>query len=176
VPEHASEPLRPRLEEAPGRARRAGSAPGATGPVPAIDLYDFQIPSNGLGFDHPLTVNSNGYYESLYISPAPDDLVADLALAFLQDDSLRLGRGDAPDMLLLSFSAQDVVSHSYGNESEEELDVLRRLDLHLGRLLAALERLDPARSIVVALSADHGFLVIPEAERKRDKSFVGEGS
>jgi arylsulfatase A-like enzyme len=118
-------------------------------------------------------VNSNGYYESLYISPAPDDLVADLALAFLQDDSLRLGRGDAPDMLLLSFSAQDVVSHSYGNESEEELDVLRRLDLHLGRLLAALERLDPARSIVVALSADHGFLVIPEAERKRDKSFVG---
>src|SRR5262245_4436700 len=150
-----------------------GAPPGRPAPVPAIDLYDFQIPSNGLGFDHPLTVNPNGYYESLYISPAPDDLVADLALAFLQDDGLRLGRSDAPDMLLLSFSAHDVVSHSYGNESEEELDVLRRLDLHLGRLLAAIERLVPGGTSVVALSADHGFLVIPEAERRRDKSFVG---
>ena len=40
-------------------------------------------------------------------------------------------------------------------------------------MLAALERLDAPRSSVLALSADHGFLVIPEAERKRDKAFVG---
>ena len=77
-----------RLAAAP---EERGAPSGRPAPAPAMDLYDFQIPSNGLGFDHPLTVNANGYYESLYISPATDDLVADLALAFLQDDGLRLG-------------------------------------------------------------------------------------
>ena len=148
------------------------TAPGAQ-PVPGPALFDFQIPDNGLGFDHDLTLHPDDYLGSLYISPFIDDLVADLTLAFLHDERLALGRGDAPDLLTVGFSAQDVVSHSYGNESEENLDVLRRLDLHVGRLLEALEGLGPRGTVALALSADHGFLVIPEAEKKRNPAFHG---
>ena len=142
-------------------------------PQPTANLLDYQIPSNGLGWDHTLAVNPRGYFSSLYYSPFTDDLVADLALAFVEDEAFALGRRAAPDLLQLSFSAQDVVSHSYGAESEENLDVLRRLDLHLGRLLGALERKLGKDTVVLALSADHGFPVIPEAERQRNPSFRG---
>lgn len=142
-------------------------------PAPAANLQDYQIPTNGLGWDHPLTVHPRGYYTSLYYSPFVDDLVADLALAFLENEAFALGRRTAPDLLWLSFSAQDLVSHSYGTESEENLDVLRRLDLQLGRMLEALERLLPRGSVVLALSADHGFPLLPEAEHQRNPSFRG---
>ena len=142
-------------------------------PGPAANLLDFQLPSNGLGWDHPLTVNPRGYFQSLYYSPFVDDLVADLAVAFIGDQAFALGRRPAPDLLALSFSAQDVVSHSYGVESEENLDVLRRLDLHLGHLLEVLERTYPPGSVALALSADHGMAVIPEAEHARNPAFRG---
>ena len=145
----------------------------ASWPQPTANLLDYQLPSNGLGWDHTLTVNPRGYFSSLYYSPFTDDLVAELALTFVEDETFGLGRRRAPDLLQLSFSAQDVVSHSYGTESEENLDVLRRLDLHLGRLLAALERRVGRDAVVLALSADHGFPVIPEAERQRNPSFRG---
>lgn len=142
-------------------------------PVPAASMLDYQLPSNGLGWDHPLTLNPRGYFTSLYYSPFTDELVADLALAFLENESLALGRGAQPDMLWLSFSAQDVVSHSYGVESEENFDTLMRVDIQIGRVMGALERLFPRGFVVLALSADHGFPVIPEAEHQRNPSFKG---
>ena len=151
----------------------ASSAQADSWPRPMPNLIDYQIPSNGLGWDHTLTLNPRGYFSSLYYSPFTDDLVADLALAFVDDEAFGLGRRRAPDLLQLSFSAQDVVSHSYGTESEENLDVLRRLDLHLGRLLTALDRRLGREAVVLALSADHGFPLIPEAERQRNPSFRG---
>ena len=78
-----------------------------------------------------------------------------------------------PDLLVIGFSAQDVVSHSYGNESEENLDTIRRLDLQVGRVFDALERSLPRGSYVVAMSADHGFALIPEAEKARNPAFTG---
>ena len=141
-------------------------------PAPAPDMLDYQLPSNGLGWDHPLTVHPRGYFTSLYYSPFTDELVADLALAFLGNDALALGRRSTPDLLWLSFSAQDLVSHSYGVESEENLDALRRLDLQLGRVLDAIDRF-PKGSVVLALSSDHGFPVVPEAERVRNPAFRG---
>jgi predicted AlkP superfamily pyrophosphatase or phosphodiesterase len=142
-------------------------------PAPAPDMLDYQLPSNGLGWDHPLTTNPRGYFSALYYSPLTDELLADLALAFLESEAFGLGRREQPDLLWLSFSAQDVVSHSYGVESEENLDVLRRLDLQLGRLLGTLDRRHPEGSVVLALSADHGMPPIPEAERRRNPGFRG---
>jgi predicted AlkP superfamily pyrophosphatase or phosphodiesterase len=140
-------------------------------PVPNLLMADFQIPSNGVGWDHTFGMHPRGYFTSLYYSPVVDDLVAELALAFLRDGAFALGRREQPDLLALSFSAQDLVSHSYGPESEENLDVLRRLDL--GRLLAALDATFPRGTVLVALSADHGMQTIPEAERSRDAAFKG---
>jgi predicted AlkP superfamily pyrophosphatase or phosphodiesterase len=142
-------------------------------PVPGPQLFNYQLALNGLGFDHPFTLSPAGYFDALYESPVVDELLADLALGFLGDEAFGLGRGAAPDLLALSFSAQDVVSHSYGNESEENLDVLRRLDVQLGRVLAALEGRFGREGVVLGFSADHGFAPIPEAYRLRDPSVPG---
>jgi len=152
-------------------APETGPIPSSARPVPALDLLDFQVPANGLAFPHDYRLNPGGYFGALYASPAVDELVADLAVALLEDRSLALGRGSVPDVLTLSFSAQDVVSHYYGAESEENLDVLRRLDVQLGRVLSAIEQASP--HAVVALSADHGFASNPDAERVRNPAFKG---
>jgi arylsulfatase A-like enzyme len=142
-------------------------------PAPAAGLWDFQLPTNGLGFPHDLRLAERGYFYGLYVSPFVDEITADLAVELIEDASFQLGRTGRPDLLAIGFSAHDVVSHSYGNESEETLDTIRRLDVQVGRVLDALERTLPAGSYVVAMSADHGFAVIPEAEKARNPSFTG---
>ena len=73
-----------------------------------------------------------------------------------------LGQDPAPDLLAISLSATDLVGHSYGPESREAADALRRLDADLGVFLGAVEQaLGPGRTLV-ALSADHGVLPLPE--------------
>ncbi len=145
-------------------------ANAASLPGPEPNLGRFQSPDLGIGFDHDLSGDPRGYFSGLYGSPYQDQLLTDLALATLADPSLRFGRRGVPDLLALSFSAHDVVSHAYGNESAETLDALRRLDRDLGRLLAALDGLareEPAGKVVLALSADHGFAPLPEVARRR---------
>lgn len=151
--------------------------PGAdTLPQPEPNIKAYQVPDLGLGFDHDLTGDPRGYFGGIYATPFQDRLLADLALAVLADKTLALGRRGVPDLLALSFSAHDTVSHNYGNESAETLDTLRRLDLELGRLLAALDELakaEPKGQVVLALSADHGFALLPEVARRQGSRRTG---
>jgi type I phosphodiesterase/nucleotide pyrophosphatase len=141
-------------------------------PTPQAALEKYQLPQQGIGFDHDLSHDERGYFASFYYSPFIDEVVAELALEFLRDPVLGLGRGPAPDLLALSFSGNDTVSHSYGRESEETLDALRRLDRQLGRVLLALDEL-PKGSVVLGLSADHGFPPIPEVHRRQPGAAAG---
>jgi hypothetical protein len=136
-------------------------------PQPERDISLFQLPSLGLGFPHVYEKDPGGYFAGIYHSPAIDETLAELALAVIRDPRLALGRGKGPDLLCLSFSAEDTVSHWQGNESEENLDVLRRLDVQLGRLLGALDEKVGKGRVLLALSADHGFSPIPELRKKR---------
>jgi hypothetical protein len=149
-------------------------------PVPLGVIARYQVPTHGLGFDHDLSAygrvsagGSNGYFGGIYRSPLVDELTADLALAFLDDAALELGHRDTPDVLAISFSGHDPVAHDYGAESEEALDALRRLDVQIGRVLDALEANYPKGTVLVALSADHGFPAIPEVARALDKTATG---
>lgn len=151
----------------------AGAPEPAAGPFSSFEMKSFQIPVNGLGWDKDLTQSASGYYHGIYYSPFVDELTMDLALDVLASKDLELGHEEQPDILALSLSAQDTVSHAYGPESEENLDALRRLDVQLGRLLEALDRAFPPGKVVLALSADHGFQPIPEFQAKLDKSFKG---
>lgn len=144
-------------------------------PAPQRGLERYQVSHVGVGFDHDFSRFETGYFKGLYHTPLIDELTTDLALAFLGDPELELGHRDAPDLLCISLSAQDTVSHYYGFESEENLDALRRLDVQLGRLLDELARSFPKGSVVLALSADHGFTPIPEARRRADKTATGGG-
>lgn len=141
-------------------------------PVPPLQIGDFQIPANGLYFPHPYAANTRGLGEAYYTSPVVDELTGDLAVSFLESPEIRLGRRGVTDLLAVSFSAHDSVAHNYGMESEETLDILRRVDAQIARLLNAFDRLLPGK-VVVGFSADHGFSTIPEVSRRREPSVTG---
>ena len=140
--------------------------------VAAAQLGDYQLPIMGISFPHVFRLHPRGLGEAYYASPVVDELVGDLAVSFIESSEIRLGRRGVTDLLAVSFSAHDSVSHNYGSESEETLDVLRRLDAQIARLLNAFDRLLPGQ-VVLGFSADHGFSVIPEAARLRDRASSG---
>jgi predicted AlkP superfamily pyrophosphatase or phosphodiesterase len=99
-----------------------------------------------------------GKPDGFRISPRIDAATGDLAMRLV--DEMKLGRGAAPDVLSISFSATDYVGHAYGTGGAEMCIQLAALDRTIGRLFAALDarRLDYA----VVLSADHGGSDLPE--------------
>ncbi len=158
----------------------APGAPPVPTAVPANVISRYQFPVHGVGFGHDLSTygripagGATGYLGGVYRSPFIDVLTADLALAFLNDPSYALGRGAVPDLLAISFSGHDPVAHDYGDESEESRDALRRLDVQIGRVLDALEAKYPKGTVLLALSADHGFPMMPEVAKVLDKYSKG---
>jgi arylsulfatase A-like enzyme len=144
--------------------------PPAQGFESGLDAFQEQV--IGPSFPHDLTRWKQALPSALLWTPVADRLITDLALDLLADDALALGRDDVPDLLGLSFSANDYVSHSYGPESVEDLEILRALDLSIGRLLDDLTARFGKDGVLVALSADHGFFPLPEATKRSDPSAV----
>jgi predicted AlkP superfamily pyrophosphatase or phosphodiesterase len=91
-------------------------------------------------------------------SPRIDAATGDLAARLVAE--MKLGQGQAPDLLSVSFSATDYVGHAFGTGGAEVCIQLAELDRTIGRLFAALD----ARGIdyAVVLTADHGGLDAPE--------------
>ncbi|MCM3876828.1 MAG: alkaline phosphatase family protein [Thermoanaerobaculia bacterium] len=166
-------------QKLPEPAPAPGAKPYPTA-VPLNVIARYQFPSHGLGFGHDISTYGRvpagapyGYFGGIYRSPLIDELTADLVLAFLNDTGYELGHGDVPDLLAISFSGHDPVAHDYGDESEESRDALRRLDVQIGRVLDALDANYPKGTVLVALSADHGFPVMPEVAKALDKTATG---
>jgi predicted AlkP superfamily pyrophosphatase or phosphodiesterase len=101
-----------------------------------------------------------GFYAAWEASPFSDEYLGQFAETAI--DALKLGQGQSIDYLAVSFSALDLVGHSFGPRSHEVQDVLARLDRTLGALLAHLDRSVGRRNYVLALTADHGVAPIPE--------------
>ena len=109
---------------------------------------------------HPLRdADLARFGEQLFVSPFLDEVTLDFARQLVLEEDL--GRGPAPDLLGVSLSATDGVGHLYGPASHEAADALARLDAALGRFLALLEE-RTGGALVVALTADHGVLPLPE--------------
>jgi len=98
-------------------------------------------------------------------SPYSDTELGELAAVLVK--SLELGQRGVVDFLGVSFSALDYVGHNFGPDSHEVQDTLIRLDRTLGRFLTMLDETVGEDNYVLALSADHGVGVIPEALRSR---------
>ena len=94
-------------------------------------------------------------------SPFSDEYLERMAEAAI--DGLSLGKGSGTDFLGVSFSALDLVGHSFGPRSHEAQDLLVRLDATIGRLLEYLDRQVGPGNYVVGFSADHGVADLPEA-------------
>jgi predicted AlkP superfamily pyrophosphatase or phosphodiesterase len=88
---------------------------------------------------------------------------ATLELATRAVEERELGGDPVPDLLAVSLSQTDRVGHGYGPRSLEQLDNLVRLDAELGRFLEFLDEEVGEGRYVVALTSDHGSLMLPEA-------------
>lgn len=94
-------------------------------------------------------------------SPQSLEFLIQAAQAGMQAEAL--GRDEVPDLLALSISTTDYVFHGFGPYSWEMQDMLYRLDVALGELLAAAEQAAGGRNrLLVVLSADHGGAAVPE--------------
>ncbi len=120
----------------------------------------------GLTFPHPLRGKSGAgepdpdFYNQWASSPYADTALT--ALAEKAVDALNLGKAAGTDFLAVSYSSVDYVGHEFGPRSREIQDVLLRLDKDLGNLFAHLDAKVGHGNYVVALSADHGVVPIPE--------------
>ena len=93
-------------------------------------------------------------------SPFSDEYLA--RMASRMTDLYKLGQREATDVLAVSFSALDIIGHSYGPESREIEDALIRLDETIGTLIERLDADVGREHYVMALTSDHGVAAIPQ--------------
>lgn len=98
------------------------------------------------------------FYDTWERTPFSDEMLADIAVV----TSGTLGRRAGTDMLAVSFSALDLISHRWGPTSHETQDQLLRLDAQIGKLLDTLDARLGRNNYVVGFSSDHGAPLIPE--------------
>jgi predicted AlkP superfamily pyrophosphatase or phosphodiesterase len=119
-----------------------------------------------LTFPHPLRGKSSvGEPDSAFFEQWASSPYADTALTELAEnavDALKLGHSNGTDFLAISYSSVDYVGHEFGPRSREIQDILIRLDKDLDNLFAHLDAKVDRGNYVVALSADHGVVPIPE--------------
>lgn len=114
-------------------------------------------------FDRAVTAGSEVIGQGRFPAPAKDVNAffrsprldaATFALAGRLFDEMKLGRGEAPDVLSVSLSATDYIGHAVGNEGMEMCVQLDQLDRSLG---AFLTKLDKSKvDYAVMLTSDHG--------------------
>ncbi len=129
--------------------------------------------SQGVAFPHPMNPPAGlapgkpgrEYYESLANSPFGNDLLLELAKTCVTAE--KLGTRDVPDLLVVSFSSNDLIGHTWGPDSQEVLDVTLRSDALMADFLAFLDEKVGKGHYLLALTADHGVCPLPEVSRQK---------
>lgn len=97
---------------------------------------------------------ATNFYQVLWGTPFGNTLTKDFALEALRSEDL--GKDNYPDMLCVSFSATDVVGHTFGPQSVEIQDIYLRLDRDIADLLTTLDEEVGAGNYLLFLTSDHG--------------------
>jgi hypothetical protein len=119
--------------------------------------------NQGVAFPHPMP--GSRYYAALTNSPFGNDLLLEFAKACVVEE--RLGLHDVADLLVISFSSNDLIGHTWGPDSHEVLDVTLRSDTIVAELLTFLDgRVGPGRYLL-GLTADHGVCPLPEVTQDK---------
>jgi predicted AlkP superfamily pyrophosphatase or phosphodiesterase len=128
------------------------------------DDYPHEKLTTGTKFPHIINggeqTPGTKFYTHFELTPFANDHLAAFAKAAIENE--KLGQDDVPDLLTISFSANDLVGHSFGPYSQEVQDITLRTDRTLAELLAYLDQKIGLQHVVVALTADHGVSPIPE--------------
>jgi arylsulfatase A-like enzyme len=116
-------------------------------------------------FPHRFRAGDAGVEEAMKRSPLSSEVTREVAEAAIAGEAL--GADEVADLLTISFSAHDHVGHRYGQESWECFDMLLRIDVEIGRLLATLDARVGRGRYAVILATDHGVTRMVEQSRAR---------
>jgi predicted AlkP superfamily pyrophosphatase or phosphodiesterase len=119
----------------------------------------------GRTFPHKLgTEKASDFYGSLRYVPMGDELTLEFAKELVRQE--QVGQGEATDMLAISFSANDYITHAFGPNSLEAEEGLLRLDDTLADLFAFVDATVGLDRTLIVLSSDHGFDEVPEHQQE----------
>lgn len=117
--------------------------------------------NGGIGprFPHDLPALDNRksdtrFYRALAASPYANDVLVSFVEHMLTEE--KIGRGPAPDMLCIGFSANDNVGHIFGPDSAEVMDITARTDAQIAKLLTAFDKSVGLANCLIVVTADHG--------------------
>ena len=113
-------------------------------------------------FPYPLPSEPKAYYAQLTRTPFGDEATLDFVRAAIEGENLGRNPAGVPDLLGVSLSTHDYVNHGFGPESRISEDHMLRLDRALAAFFEYLDRRVGLDKVVIALSADHGFMNAPE--------------
>ena len=92
--------------------------------------------------------------EDVALYPLCGHLTTDMAIAALKGENL--GKGEATDMLCVSYSQTDAIGHKWATRGEHTDEAYLELDKDLSRLLTALDEQVGKGNYLLFLTADHG--------------------
>jgi type I phosphodiesterase/nucleotide pyrophosphatase len=119
----------------------------------------------GRTFPHRLSADSfPRFIEAFRSSPYQNQVLIQFAEAAVIHE--QLGDDDEPDLLAISFSANDLIGHAFGPNSQEVMDVTVRTDRLLAKFLAFLDQRVGLGNVLIVLTADHGVAPLPELVRE----------
>lgn len=122
----------------------------------------------GLGtkFPHPISGGADkpgkSYYDAMLWTPYGDLLTLDFVKVAVAGENLGKNPAGVPDILAISWTSHDYVHHLFGAESKQAQDHTLRLDLVFADFFEFLDKWVGLDNILITLSADHGFMNIPE--------------
>lgn len=126
--------------------------------------WERALAGDGRQFPHVITGGTSGpgdaYYGVFEMTPWANQLVADCAREAINAENL--GNHADPDMLEVSFSAGDLLGHSFGPNSQEMEDLVLRLDQTLANLFQFVDTKVGLDKCLIVFTADHGVMPIPE--------------
>ena len=118
------------------------------------------------GKTFPHTINGgedkpgSKFYNQFEATPFANEMVANFAKLALEKE--QLGADDVPDLLTVSFSANDILGHNTGPNSPEAQDITLRTDRILADLFLFIDKKVGLNNTVIAFTADHGVAPVPE--------------
>jgi predicted AlkP superfamily pyrophosphatase or phosphodiesterase len=105
-----------------------------------------------------------GFYEVIGSTPFANEYELEFAKELVVYENL--GAGPATDLLAISLSPNDILGHQVGPDSPEMAAMALALDRELADFFAFLGHQVGLANTWIALSADHGVSVLPDAGKK----------
>jgi hypothetical protein len=99
------------------------------------------------------------FYNMVGRTPAANSYELDFAKALIENE--KLGQGPVTDVLTVSLSANDILGHQMGPDSDDEKAMVLALDKDIDAFFTSLDKTVGLGNVMVAFTADHGVAPVP---------------